>query len=339
MITFVQTLFKFIKLKMLKYIALVCGLLMSFACSKQASKANNIVEINVPAFNADSAYSYTEKQVSFGSRVPNTPAHNACGNYLSDELRRLGATVTEQETTLYLLDNTPIAVKNIIGSYQTENKNRILLCAHWDSRPFADHDPDSKNWRTPIDGANDGAGACAVLLEIARQVQIAQPAIGLDIIFFDAEDWGEPNFPAPDKHYGTWCMGAEYWAKNPHVPNYNARYGILLDMVSGPNAQFYKEGVSMRQASHIVEKVWDAARVAGFDSFFPNQQGGTIEDDHVQIIRYRNIPCIDIIHQDSNSETGFPPYWHTLNDTMKNVDKSSIQAVGQTVLYVLYKEK
>jgi len=324
--------------KMGIYAALILffGLLMSFSC-KQASKVNNnnITEIKVPAFNADSAYFYTEKQVSFGPRVPNTPAHKSCGNYLAGELRRFGAAVTEQETTLYLLDNTPIAVKNIVGSYQPENKNRILLCAHWDSRPFADHDPNSKNWRTPIDGANDGAGACAVLLEIARQVQISQPTIGLDIIFFDAEDWGEPDFPAPDKHYGTWCMGSEYWAKNPHVPDYRARFGILLDMVSGPDAEFYKERISMQQASHIVEKVWDAARVAGFESFFPNQPGGSIEDDHVQVIRHRNIPCIDIIHQDPN----FPFYWHTLEDTMKNVDKSSIQAVGQTVLYVLYKEK
>ena len=321
-------------------LTLFCGLLMSFSCgNKKVPQASSIVEIKVPAFNADSAYTYTEKQVSFGSRVPNTSAHESCGNYLADELRRFGATVTEQKTTLYLMNNTPIAIKNIIGSYQPENKSRILLCAHWDSRPFADHDPDSKNWHTPIDGANDGAGACAVLLEIARQVQINQPAIGLDIIFFDLEDWGEPNFPAPDKHYGTWCMGSEYWAKNPHVPNYNARYGILLDMVSGANAQFYKELASTKYAPQVVQKVWEAARATGFESYFPNQSGGEIEDDHVNVIRYRNIPCIDIIHQDHNSETGFPFYWHTLDDTMKNVDKSSMQAVGQTVLYVLYKEK
>ena len=325
---------------MSKYVTLIlCGMLVSFSC-KQAPKANNnIVEINIPAFNADSAYFYTEKQVSFGPRVPNTSAHDSCGNYLADELRRFGATVIEQETTLQLLDGTPIAIKNIIGSFQPENKDRILLCAHWDSRPFADHDPNSNNWHTPIDGANDGAGAVAVLLEIARQVQIKQPAIGLDIIFFDAEDWGEPNFPTTDKHFGTWCMGSEYWAKNPHVPNYNARFGILLDMVSGLNAQFYKEQISMQHAPQVVQKVWEAAQVLGYDSYFPNQQGGGIEDDHVQIIRFRNIPCIDIIHQDPNSATGFPPYWHTLDDTMKNVDKNTMQTVGQTVLYVLYKEK
>ena len=327
---------------MSKYVTLTlfCSLLMNFSCN-QAPKTNNniVVEIKVPTFNADSAYSYTEKQVSFGPRVPGTPAHDSCGNYLANELRRFGATVIEQETTLHLLDGSPIDIKNVIGSFQPENKERILLCAHWDSRPFADHDPDSKNWHTPIDGANDGAGACAVLLETARQVQLNQPTVGLDIIFFDIEDWGEPNFPATDKHFGTWCMGSEYWAKNPHVPNYNARYGILLDMVSGINAQFYKEAISVRQAPYVVQKVWEAAQALGYDSYFPNQLGGAIEDDHIQVMRFRNIPCIDIIHQDPNSKTGFPSYWHTLDDTMKNVDKSSLQAVGQTVLYILYKEK
>lgn len=318
-------------------IAFSC-LLMSFSC-KQTPPANNIVEINIPVFNADSAYFYTEKQVSFGPRVPNTPAHDACGAYLAGELRRFEATVTEQQATLHLLDNSPIAIKNIIGSYQPENKNRVLLCAHWDSRPYADRDPDSKNWHTPVDGANDGAGACAVLLEIARQVSITQPAVGIDIIFFDAEDWGNPDFPVEDKHYGNWCMGSEYWAKNPHVPDYAARYGILLDMVGAPGARFFKEIFSSQQASHVVKKVWEAAQVAGYDNYFPNRAGGAIEDDHVSVMRHRKIPCIDIIQYDPDTETGFASYWHTLDDTMKNIDKNTLQAVGQTVLQVLYKEK
>ena len=266
---------------MSKYITFILSCLqMSFSC-KQAPQANNTVEINVPVFNADSAYFYTEKQVSFGPRVPGTAAHDYCGDYLANELRRFGAKVTEQKTTLRLQDNSPIAVNNIIGSFQPENKSRILLCAHWDSRPYADHDPDSKNWHTPIDGANDGAGACAVLLEIARQVQTIQTTVGLDIIFFDAEDWGEPNFPTKSKHYGTWCMGSGYWAKNPHVPRYSARFGILLDMVSGPDAQLFQETISMQYAPHVVKKVWEAARATGYDSYFPNLPGGGIEDDHV----------------------------------------------------------
>jgi hypothetical protein len=318
---------------------IISCLLLGFSC-KQAPPANMTADTPcLSVFNADSAYFYTERQVSFGPRIPGSAAHSRCCEYLSDELSRFGATVAEQRVTVRLADQSPILITNIIGSFQPENQARILLCAHWDSRPYADQDPDSSHWRTPIDGANDGAGACAVLLEVARQIEITPMSVGLDIIFFDAEDWGKPNFPDTDKHYGNWCMGSNYWAQNPHVPNYTARFGILLDMVSGPDAQFFKEGISMRYASHVVKKVWEAAQAAGYDSYFPNQPGGGVEDDHVQVIKYRNIPCIDIIQYNPDSKTGFAPYWHTLDDAMQNVDKRTLEAVGQTLLYILYKER
>jgi Zn-dependent M28 family amino/carboxypeptidase len=230
-------------------------------------------------------------------------------------------------------------MKNIIGSFQPENKTRILLCAHWDSRPYADHDPNPANRMKPIDGANDGAGACAALLEIARQVGMNPPAVGLDVIFFDLEDWGPPDFPSKNLHYGDWCMGSDYWARNPHISNYVARYGILLDMVSAPNALFYREMFSQQNAPAIVKKVWEAARATGYNSYFLDQDGGYITDDHVPVMKYRNIPCIDIIHYDPNSPSGFGSYWHTLDDNMSNVSKETLTATGQTVLYVLYHEK
>ena len=316
-------------------------LIIGFSC-KQSPKAQNVIaeKISVPIFNADTAYHYTDMQVSFGPRVPGTEAHEACGNYLSGELKRLGASVTEQKATVYLQDQTPIEIKNIIGSFQPENKSRVLLFAHWDSRPYADQDPNPDNWMTPIDGANDGAGACAALLEIARQVGINPPAVGIDIIFFDMEDWGPPVFPTTNKHYGDWCMGSNYWAKNPHIPNYTARFGILLDMVSAQGAQFYKEIYSQHYALPIVKKVWEAARATGHDSYFIDWNGTSIMDDHVPVIEYRKIPSIDIVDYDpNNSPNGFGWYWHTLDDNMSNVSKETLTAVGQTVLYVLYHEK
>jgi hypothetical protein len=314
-------------------------LLAGFSC-KQSPKTQNAVsvQIDVPTFNADSAYHYTANQVSFGHRIPNTPAHDSCANYLAGELQRFGAQVTVQETTLRLVDNSPIAIKNIIGAFQPDKKNRILLSAHWDSRPYADNDPNPENWNKPIDGANDGAGACAALLEIARQINLHQPAVGVDIVLFDAEDWGEPHFPAKDKHYGDWCMGSKYWAQHPHVQDYKAKYGILLDMVSAPGALFYKEHFSTENGMHIVQKVWEAARITGFGSYFVNANGGGIVDDHIQVNKYRKIPCIDIIHYEPNTDSGFGAYWHTLDDNMNNVSKETLQAVGQTVLYVLYHE-
>jgi hypothetical protein len=320
----------------------ICVLAFGTSCKQGVKTQNNVTKIetvSVPVFNADSAYHYTETQVAFGPRVPGTEAHKACGSYLSGELKRFGAMVTEQDATVQLQDKTPVQIKNIIGSFNPENKSRILLFAHWDSRPYADHDTNLDNRMKPIDGANDGAGACAALLEIARQTGINLPSVGVDIIFFDMEDWGPPDFPAKDSHYGAWCMGSDYWARNPHIPNYSARYGILLDMASAPDAQFYKEQISQQYAPSIVKKVWEAARATGYDSYFINKDGNALEDDHVHVINHRHIPCIDIIHYDPNSSSGFGSYWHTQDDNMKNISKETLTAVGQTVLYVLYHEK
>lgn len=304
-----------------------------------AAQNESAARVAVPEFNADSAYHYTAAQVAFGPRVPNTAAHRACGTYLATELRRFGAEVTEQETTLRTYDRQSIQAKNIIASFRPEQKNRVLLCAHWDSRPFADRDSNPANHRTAIDGANDGAGACGVLLEIARQVGLRQPAVGIDLLLFDAEDWGTAEFDR--KNYGStgWCLGSEYWARNPHRPGYTARYGILLDMVSAPNAQFYKESISVQYAGNIVKKVWEAAQVLGYDAFFVNKPGAAIEDDHVSVIRYRNIPCIDIIQYDPDSSAGFGKYWHTRDDNMSLVSTETLKATGQTVMYVIYNEK
>jgi hypothetical protein len=324
---------------MAKRFFLVLWVLLAVISCKRPSKAQDIpVSINVPVFNADSAYQYTANQVAFGPRVPNTPAHVACGNYLSGELKRFGAEVIQQEATLYLVDNTPIRIKNIIGSFQPAEKNRILLFAHWDSRPYADNDPNRENWAKPIDGANDGAGACAVLLEIARQIAANQPTVGLDIIFFDAEDWGMSGSWLNNGHYGDWCMGSKYWAQHPHLPNYTAKYGILLDMVSAPNAQFHYELYSLQYARKVVQKVWETAQAIGYGAYFVSEEGGGIVDDHVEVIKYRKFPCIDIIQYD-RTDSGFGAYWHTLDDTMDNVSKETLKAVGQTLLHVLYHEK
>ena len=292
----------------------------------------------VPAFNADSAYRYTAAQVEFGPRVPNTEAHVACGDWLAQTLERFGAQVTSQNVTLRAYDGTPLYARNIIGSYKPELKKRVLLCAHWDSRPWADADPDSKNHRTPILGANDGASGVGVLLEVARQLQIHPTDIGVDIIFFDAEDYGTHADDDDDPTEGiTWCLGSQYWARVPHTTNYMARFGILLDMVGGRDARFHREGVSDYFAKHIVDKVWAAAHSCGNGEYFPYADGGQITDDHLPINQIARIPCIDIIGY--YHETGFAPTWHTMDDTMDNIDPAVLRAVGQTVLQVIYNER
>ncbi|MGD9770498.1 MAG: M28 family peptidase [Parabacteroides sp.] len=311
------------------------------SCSQTPSSSSAKVESqpvkqqNVPAFDADSAWVFVENQVKFGPRVPNSEAHVACGNYLTSELKRFGAQVYEQEATLTAYNGTQLKAKNIIGSYNPENSKRVLLFAHWDSRPYADHDKDPANHKKPIDGADDGASGVGVLLEMARQFSIKSPAIGIDIIFFDAEDYGTPEFVKEYKE-NTWCLGAQFWAKNPHVKGYKADFGILLDMVGAKNASFFKEATSMRYAPQVVEEVWSTARDLGYGKFFINAEGGAITDDHQYVILGRNIPCIDIIYTDPESDNGFGPHWHTQNDTMDNIDRETLKAVGQTVLQVVY---
>ncbi|KAA6301027.1 MAG: hypothetical protein EZS26_002808 [Candidatus Ordinivivax streblomastigis] len=323
-----------------KIFLIIAILVFGFSCKPNQTENFKVLQKGfVPELDADSAYHYTAQQVAFGPRVPNTPAHQACGNYLADELRRFGAEVIEQETTLYTYKQQAIHSKNIIASFQPENKNRVLLCAHWDSRPFADQDPNPVNHKHAIDGANDGAGACGLLLEIARQIGLQSTTTGIDIILFDAEDWGTPEFE--QEIYGSqgWCLGSQYWAQHPHIPNYSARFGILLDMVSAPNAQFYKEYFSMRNAQRIVTKVWATAEVLGYNQYFINQEGPAITDDHNEIFKYRHIPCIDIIQTDANDNHRFGTYWHTLNDNMQAVSTETMKAVGQVVLSVIYNEK
>lgn len=328
---------------MTRLIFLIMSVTLLSCGQKGTSGTSTMTEIkkapasSTPAFDADSAYAYTARQVEFGPRVPNTEGHKACGNYLASELRRFGANVFEQEALLTAYDKTSLQAKNIIGSFDPENKKRILLFAHWDTRPYADHDADKANHHTAIDGADDGASGVGALLEIARQIGQKSPGVGVDIIFFDAEDYGIPEF-VNDNSQDTWCLGTQFWAKKPHVPNYQADFGILLDMVGAKNATFFKEQTSMRHAAPIVDEVWSTARDLGYGKFFINATGGNLIDDHVYVIQGRNIPCIDIINFDPESATGFASYWHTVNDTMENIDRETLKAVGQTVLEVVYNQ-
>jgi len=289
-----------------------------------------------PQFNGDSAYFFIQKQVEFGPRVPNTSAHKACGNYLVQVLKDMGATVIEQDFIATAFSGTKLESKNIIAQFNPSQKERILLGAHWDSRPFADQDTDNQDH--PIDGANDGASGVGVLLEIMRILQSDSTApVGVDIILFDSEDYGQPE--GMDYQPDTWCLGAQHWAKNLHQPNYSPKYGILLDMVGAKDAKFYKEGISLEYAPNVVKKVWKTGSKLGYENFFVEQSAGAITDDHFYVNRLARIPMIDIIQHDPNSTSYFGSYWHTHNDNMEVIDKATLKAVGQTVLQVIYNEK
>ena len=295
--------------------------------------------VNVPEFSSDSAYKYTQEQVDFGPRVPNTSAHEACAGYLSAELKKSGAEVIEQKADLTAFDGTVLKSTNIIGSFNPKAENRILLFSHWDSRPWADHDPKPANRKKPVMAANDGASGVGVLLEMARLIGKQQPTMGVDIIFFDSEDYGAPESFKGENSEESWCLGTQYWAKNPHVQGYTARFGILLDMVGGKNATFFREQSSDYYAGSVVSNVWSQAKSLGFSQYFVDQKGGAITDDHIYVNKIIGIPSIDIIQFDPNSKSGFGFYWHTTQDTMENVDKNTLKAIGTTLMHVVYNEK
>ena len=320
------------------FAVLLAAFLIACGGSVQKTDTTQHTALQVPSFSADSAYAYVAEQVAFGPRVPNTPEHDACAAYLSSSLERMGAKVVCQEASLTAFDGSVLRATNIIGSFSPEKQRRILLCAHWDSRPFSDAEADPALWNTPIDGANDGASGVGVLLEIARLIPGMNLNVGVDIIFFDAEDYGTPEFYQGPQGQDTWCLGSQHWAKTPHVPNYKAEYGILLDMVGAPDALFTYEHFSYQYGAYLLEKVWKTAHNLGYGRWFVPTKTYPITDDHYYINTVAKIPCIDIIHHYPHTAHGFGSFWHTQADNLSGINKTTLAAVGNTLLHILAAE-
>lgn len=296
------------------------------------------VVINAPAFNEDSAFAFIEKQVAFGPRVPNTPAHVACGNWLDSTLARFAHKMYLQTGQVEAYDGTKLNFKNIIASFNPDVKQRIFLCAHWDTRHVADQDPDPEKRKIPNDGADDGGSGVAVLIEIARALKQQPVKIGVDIILFDVEDYGAPDDEGSVKP-DTYCLGSQYWAKQSHVAGYTANYGILLDMVGAKGATFPMESYSMHYAPWLLRRVWNNAAQLGYSNFFHFKNSmRPIVDDHFYINKLAGIPTIDIININMNEQKMFGNHWHTHEDNLSIIDKKTLKAVGQTVLYTVYQE-
>ena len=333
---------------MLKKLTFILLILLSFtSCeenkksqsqsqSKSQSKSQSQSQI-IPDFNADSAYHYVKQQLDFGPRVPGSEAHARCVDYFIDFFNAKADTVYIQDFRTRLYNGNGIDGKNIIASFNPQAKKRILLAAHYDSRPFADHDPDENNWNTPIDGANDGASGVGVLMEIARLLKDNPTKAGVDIILFDLEDYGAPAYENVMTN-DDWALGSQYWAKNPHIYNYRAYFGILLDMVGAPNPRFPKEYYSQQFAPSLSNDVWSVARDLGYSDYFINELGHPINDDHIYVNLIAKIPMIDIIHLEDNEDSSFYPYWHTLKDNIEQIDSKTLGIVGDVVVNVIYKQ-
>jgi Zn-dependent M28 family amino/carboxypeptidase len=318
-------------------VALLCFVLLS-SCFTSCENDNNTIDeptaLNeAPQFNADNAFAHIEKQLSFGPRVPGTAGQKNCAAFLKSEIAKYVDTVYVQETTVTQpISENQYPCINIIGSIHPDALYRVLVLAHWDTRPWADMDDERK--AEPILGADDGASGCAVMLEVARAIKesdLELEDVGVDFLFVDVEDVGKTEWSEL-----SYSLGTQYWAQNPHVSNYKANYGMCLDMVGAKNAQFLLEGFSKRYADDKQRNIWDIANKLGYGQYFLYQDGGAITDDHVVVNEMANIPCVDIINLQEGGSFG--KYWHTHDDDIDIIDKRTLKAVGQTVLQVLYEE-
>lgn len=280
----------------------------------------------LPIFDSENAYALLIKQCDFGPRAPGTAGHQKCRDFLIQTLRSYADEVNTQPFMLSYKapdgQSHSAAAANIIANFQPDKSERILLCAHWDTRPWADMDANPANRNKPIIGANDGASGVAVLLEIARLLSQSKPQVGVDIILFDGEDAG---------HHGedrSYALGSAAFARQKD-PQYRPRWGILLDMIGDANLTIYQEDFSLRYAPAVVEKVWNKAAELGIGEFIP-QSGYGIFDDHIPLLE-AGIPCIDLIDFDY-------PSWHTTLDTPDKCSASSLEKVGRLLVALIYGE-
>lgn len=331
------------------FVATLALLLWTFSSckgrAKKTERPDTIALAPAPEFVADSAMSFLQAQCDFGPRVPGSAAHTACGDWIMAKFKELGASVGEQRTELRGYDGQLMPCRNISASVRPEQSDRILITAHWDSRAWADNDPDEANHHKPVMAANDGASGVAVMLEMARVIMTQDLAFGVDFVCFDLEDQGTPQWVeaemtddelADEGDY--WCLGSRYWSEQAFATGYSARYAINLDMVGGRGTRFEMEGYSLYYASPLVNMLWHLAGQLGYGEYFPIRKSGYVTDDHVPVNQLAHIPAIDIIPHQNDGDSSFGPTWHTVNDTPEHIDPALLKAVGQTLIQLLYND-
>lgn len=314
------------------------ALLIQTACTHRGDRrpqqsAVDYATVSTPEFNADSAYAYVAAQVAFGPRIPGSAAHRRCAEYLTAQLRQWCDTVVQQPFTATLWDGSQAEGVNIIASLHPEQSRRILLAAHWDSRLWADHDPDSNHHRQPILGANDGASGVAMILELARVMQHMPPSVGIDFILFDLEDQGTPEWGS-SQDANSWCKGSQHWARHLHQPYYSALYGVLFDMVGSKQPRFTYEDISREYAGGTLTKYWNTAAALGYANIFVGQYTDPILDDHYYINALAHIPTIDIVQ--NTPGRSFFEHWHTMGDNLDCIDRETLAIVARVTLKTIY---
>jgi len=274
------------------------------------------------SFDAEAALRYVEEQVAFGPRIPNTDGHRRAGDWIQAHLDRTADSVEVQAFTHVTAAGDTLQLRNFIGRFRPDLRERVLLFAHWDSRPHADQSRNLAEQELPVPGANDGASGVAVLLGVADVLATTPPSVGVDLLFVDGEDYG--TFTMPDGSLGPdVLLGSRHYAATLADGDFPL-YAVLFDMIGDADLQIYQEGYSVSRAPEVVDRVWNVARDLGYGDVFQPTARYTLTDDHVPLLD-RGVRAIDVIDFD------YPP-WHTVADTPDKVSARSLKIVGDVAV-------
>jgi glutaminyl-peptide cyclotransferase len=279
-------------------------------------------------FDPARAYSYLLRQTQFGPRDPGSTGHERCLSFLREELGKYADVVIPQTFSYTPPKWKRVQLTNLIASFNLRATNRLFISAHWDTRPWADQDPDKKNWTKPLIGANDGASGVAIILELARQLKQHPPTVGVDLVLFDGEDLGTSGFG------DSFSIGAQHFAKN-RPSGFNPRFGINIDMVGDRNLEIEREQNSEKLAPDIQNLIFSTARKLMLPGFI-NLPGHEITDDHLPL-NDAGIPTVDLIDFKYPDESN--KYWHTMADTPDKCSAESLGAVGTLLLEIIYTQQ
>lgn len=323
----------------MKYVTIVLGVCLIFSSCKKKQVEETVLPISslyqipasVPDFSGERTLALLRAQVAFGPRVPNTVAHQRCADYILDMCRRTADSTDLQSFSMPGYDGVSLALKNIIARFRPGMKERILLCAHWDSRPRADQEKDELKKSLAIPGANDGASGVAVLLHIAEMLHQRKPDIGVDLVFLDGEDYGN------EQDETMYCIGSKYFSASI-ASDYRPLFGVLLDLVGDAEAVFPMEAGSRQYAGDVVELIWTIASRLGIKNFVPETHSA-IYDDHIPLNLTAGIKTVDIIDAElvgQATKVERRKYWHSLSDTPEQCSAQTLRNVGSVLLNLIY---
>ena len=286
----------------------------------------------VPYFDGERAFELLEAQVAFGPRYPGSPGHAATTAFLEDYLRSRAHQLRIQRTSRdHPYKDAPLLIINFLARFNPSARSRVMILAHYDTREWADQEDDPHKRSQPILGANDGASGVAILLVLADILSQEPPAIGVDLLFVDAEDLGKSG------ELENYSLGTKAFLLDMTelLGGTRPRYAVLLDMVGDAQLSLPYEYYSWRGTRRLTQRIWNLALDLGYTQF-RTELGAAIYDDHVPLLE-AGIPTVDII--DFSYPNTEENYWHTLEDTPDKCSAESLEAVGTVIIHLIYGER